>query len=59
MRWTGRVEASRCLSDKSPKAAASSAVGPINIFWGNPMPGTAIGRGSGKWGCIVIAPLGP
>ena len=44
MRSINRVEASRCLSDKSPKAARSSTSGPMEIFWGNPMPGTATGR---------------
>jgi hypothetical protein len=26
----------------------------MEIFWGNPMPGTATSRGPGKWGCIMI-----
>jgi hypothetical protein len=55
MRSISRVEAPRCLSDKSPKAAGSSTSGAIEIFWGNPMPGTATGRGPGKWGCIMIS----
>ena len=55
MRSINRVEASRCLSDKSPKAARSSMSGPIEILWGNPMPGTANGRGPGKRGCIMIS----
>jgi hypothetical protein len=55
MRSISRVEAPRCFSDKSPKAAGSSTSGPIEIFWGNPMPGTATGRGPGKWGCIMIS----
>jgi hypothetical protein len=25
------------------------------MFWGKPMPGTANGRGPGKWGCIMIS----
>jgi len=55
MRSISRVEAPRCLSDRSPKAAGSSTSGPMEIFWGNPMPGTATGRGPGKWGCIMIS----
>jgi hypothetical protein len=55
MRSINRVEAPRCLSDKPPKAARSSMSGSIEILWGNPMPGTATGRGPGKWGCIMIS----
>ena len=55
MRSIGRVEAPRWLSDESLKAAGARASEPIEIFWGNPMPGTATGRGPGKWGCIMIS----
>ena len=55
MRPIGRVEAPRCLSHKSPKAAGARTSEPIEIFWGNPMPGTANGRGPGKRGCIMIS----
>ena len=55
MRSIGRVEAPRWLSDKSPKAAGARASEPIEIFWGNPIPGTANGRGPGKRGCIMIS----
>ena len=55
MRSIGRVEAPLWLSDKSLKAAGARTSEPIEIFWGNPMPGTANGRGPGKWGCIMIS----
>ena len=55
MRFIDRVEAPQWSSDKFPKAAGSSSSGPIAIFWGKPMPGTANGRGLGKWGCIMIS----
>src|SRR5262245_44115126 len=48
MRSINRVEALRCLSHKSPKAARSRTSGPMEIFWGNPMPGTANCRGPGN-----------
>jgi hypothetical protein len=44
MRSIGRVEAPRWLSDESLKAAGARTSEPIEIFWGNPMPGTANGR---------------
>ena len=55
MRSIGRVEAPPWLSNKSPKAAGSSTSEAIEIFCGNPIPGTANGRGPGKWGCIMIS----
>ena len=55
MRSIGRVEAPRWLSDESLKAAEAHTSEPIEIFWGNPMPGTANGRGPGKRGCIMIS----
>ena len=55
MRSIGRVEAPRWLSDESLKAAGARTSKPIEIFWGNPMPGTANGRGPGKRGCIMIS----
>ena len=55
MRSIGRVEAPRWLSDESLKAAGARTSEPIEIFWGNPMPGTANGRGPGKRGCIMIS----
>ena len=55
MRSIGRVEAPRWLSDESPKAAGARTSEPIEIFWGNPMPGTANSRGPGKRGCIMIS----
>ena len=55
MRSIGRVEAPRWLSNKSPKAAGSRTSEAIDIFCGNPMPGTANGRGPGKRGCIMIS----
>ena len=48
MRSIGRVEAPRWLSDKFLKAAGARTSEPIEIFWGNPMPGTANGREPGK-----------
>jgi len=48
MRSIGRVEAPRWLSDESLKAAGARTSEPIEIFWGNPMPGTANGREPGK-----------
>ena len=53
MRSIGRVEAPRWLSDESLKAAGARTSEPMEIFWGNPMPGTANGRGPGKRGCEV------
>jgi hypothetical protein len=41
MRSIGRLEAPRWLSDESLKAAGARTSEPIEIFWGNPMPGTA------------------
>jgi len=55
MRSIGRVEIPRWLSDESPKAAEGRMSEPIEICWGNPMPGTANGRGPGKRGCIMIS----
>jgi hypothetical protein len=55
MRSIGRVEAPRWLSDESLKAAGARTSEPIEIFWGNPMPGTANGREPGKRGCIMIS----
>jgi hypothetical protein len=55
MRSIGRVEAPRWLSHESPKAAGARTSEPIEIFCGNPMPGTANGRGPGKWGCVMIS----
>ena len=55
MRSIGRVEAPPWLSNKSPKAAGSSTSEAIEIFCGNPIPGTANGRGPGKWVCIMIS----
>jgi len=55
MRSIGRVEAPRWLSDESLKAAGARASEPIEIFWGNPMPGTATDRGPRRWGCVMIS----
>ena len=55
MRSIGCVEIPRWLSDESPKAAEARMSGPIEICWGNPMLGTANGRGPGKSGCIMIS----
>ena len=55
MRSIGRVEIPGWLSDEPLKAAGARMSEPIEIFWGNPMPGTANGRGPGKRGCIMIS----
>ena len=55
MRSGGRVAAPQWSPDKSANARESSTFGPIEMFWGKPMPGTATGRGPGKWGCIMIS----
>ena len=55
MRSIGRVEEPGWLSDEPLKAAGARRSEPIEIFWGNPMPGTANGRGPGKRGCIMIS----
>jgi hypothetical protein len=55
MRSSGRVATPQWSPDKSAEADESSHFGPIEIFWGKPMPGTATGRGPGKWGCIMIS----
>jgi len=55
MRSGGRVTAPQWSPDKSANGRESSTSEPIEIFWGNPMPGTANGRGPGKRGCIMIS----